>query len=252
MQGTQNKNSHQSNELFKNLKVIEGEIGVFLCKYVAIPVTVLILTGGIIGAIIYAVDIQAQAKMDAAELQSQADATKRKEESFSSSLLVKDLLSSLLAREKLSNTQIKLIEVKLFTTFRNLDSKGKGHLIRLLDEGGFIKANKPEISLSGANLQQIDLHDAWLPDINLKGAYISGGKLSQTNLKRANLIEAKLNSTNLTGANLTEAKLTGADLNRANLTDANLTGADLNNADLNSAKLCNTTMPNGSKSRTGC
>jgi uncharacterized protein YjbI with pentapeptide repeats len=164
-------------------------------------------------------NVQAKATKDAANVDKPAAETLS-----SSSLLAKKLIDS--KEENINDIQGKLIKADLFTTLRNLDGKGKGHLIRFLHEGGFIKvkkqevSDKQEISLSGANLIKIDLENAWLPDINLKGAYISAGNLSQTSLKRANLIEAKLNGADLTGADLTDADLTNADLTDAKYNDS--------------------------------
>ena len=98
----------------------------------------------------------------------------------------------------------------------------------------------------------IDLHGAYLRDVNLHGADLSGANLSGADLSRANLRGAKLCGADLSGAylsyaslrgaDLSGAKLCGADLYRAylgyaSLRDADLSGADLRGADLYRAYL---------------
>lgn len=205
MQVTQNKNYELLKKGVIILKEIGGKIGVFLFKDFAIPVTGLVLTVGGIWATIYAAEIQADASIKAAHIQ--ANVTEAPAPMETRTLIdFVDRLNS----PNLSDPERKLVEAQLFIALRNLDSKGKGYLIRFLHEGEFIKANQQGISLSGANLQEINLQDAWMPDIDLKGAYISKGNLSQTNLKRANLREADLTGADLTGADLTDARLEGA------------------------------------------
>ena len=88
-------------------------------------------------------------------------------------------------------------------------------------------------------------------------------KLKDTN----ECVECDLSSADLWGAylmnaNLKDADLWGADLSKADLSKANLKGADLSGANLrdaylyyaimNSVILCNTTMPDGSVTYSGC
>lgn len=143
----------------------------------------------------------------------------------------------------------KLLKANSFTALRSLDGRGKGRLLRFLSEAELIKANQPNISLSGADLREVNLQNAWLPAINLDGAYVLNGNLQNVNLK-----EAHLAGINLTDANLTDANLTGANLTGANLTDANLTGAnlDVGEAIQSGAIFCRTTMPNGQLSTQSC
>lgn len=94
-----------------------------------------------------------------------------------------------------------------------------------------------EVCLSGWNLSGSDLHD-----VDLSNAYLSGTNLSSANLTGTNLCNADLRYANLSSANLAEANLSNADLSGANLTDADLTnsllnGASIEAADLNGANL---------------
>jgi len=143
----------------------------------------------------------------------------------------------------------QLLSANSFTVLRSLNGRGKGRLLRFLSEVELIQANQPAISLSGADLRDIDLQNAWLPDINLNGAYVLKGNLQKVNLKRADLVGTNLTGTDLTGANLRDANLTGANLTGANLRDANL---DVDKAIQSGAKFCHATMPNGKPSTQPC
>lgn len=163
----------------------------------------------------------------------------------------------------------RLLQANAFTALRSLDSRGKGRFLRFLSEAELIKTNQPAIFLSGVDLREIDLQNAWLPEINLGGTYILNGKLKNVSLKRANLAGADLTGADLAGADLTDADLThtyltGANLTGADLTDADLPGADLTGANLtgvhldvdkaiqNGANFCHATMPDGKPSTQPC
>lgn len=81
------------------------------------------------------------------------------------------------------------------------------------------------------NFREIDLSQADLMSINLKGADLSYADLRETNLNNANLRGADLSYASFSEADLTQADLRGAslfgvDLRDAILTDVSLTGAD--------------------------
>ncbi len=122
----------------------------------------------------------------------------------------------------------KLLKANSFTALRSLNGNGKGRLLRFLFENELIKASGTTISLSGADLREIDLQDAWLPEINLSGTYMLHGNLKNVNLKRANLAGAHLTNTDLQGANLQSANLQSANLQSADLSNTQLTGAKYN------------------------
>ena len=75
-------------------------------------------------------------------------------------------------------------------------------------------------NFAGANLRGIKLSHAFLPEIDLSGAYLNGSDLSHSNLQNACLRGADLRGANLKGANLTGADLHGADLKGADLKEA--------------------------------
>ena len=103
------------------------------------------------------------------------------------------------------------------------------------------------IDLRGANLRRADLIGVNLTGANLTTAALNGAdltrsKLCQIKLQRADLSNALLAFADLSGADLTGANLQGADLSKtqlvgAILTDAKLDGARLCDSDLQQAKL---------------
>lgn len=115
-----------------------------------------------------------------------------------------------------------------------------------------VDAQLPEIDLRGANLRRADLIGTTLTNANLAGAFLPGAdltrsKLNGINLQRADLSQALLGFADLSGADLTGANLRGADLSKtvlsgANLTDARLDDAKLVDADLSRANLENATL----------
>ncbi len=92
----------------------------------------------------------------------------------------------------------------------------------------------------------VDITDAVLTGISLRGVNFAGARLLGTDLTNADLADTNFTNANLTDADLTHARLNRADLTIAILTNTNLTGADLTNADLTSAFFNDRTVcPNG-------
>ena len=89
-----------------------------------------------------------------------------------------------------------------------------------------------EVRLTGARLDRVDLHGAYLSKANLRAASLRG-----TDLRRAVLNQAVLVGADLRNANLARARLFAADLRNADLSGADLTGANLRDADLRGARL---------------
>jgi len=94
-------------------------------------------------------------------------------------------------------------------------------------------------AVSGANLDNLNLTQAYLIEVNL-----TNGGFNSATLTNADLTNANLTTANLSSATLTNATLTGADLNTANLTNANLSSATLTNATLTSADLYTANLTN--------
>jgi uncharacterized protein YjbI with pentapeptide repeats len=104
-------------------------------------------------------------------------------------------------------------------------------------------------------LEGVDLTEADLTNINLRGAKmisailnyanLSGADLSDSNLRVAEIMETNLRGANLSGADLSYAKLENADLSGANLsntvlTETNFRASDLTEAHFNDAFLYET------------
>lgn len=198
-------------------------------------------------ATLEAARIQGNAALEAANVQ--ADAAVKAATSVKSYVDgVNLLLNPENASEPNNANNVRIVNpltANVFAALRDLEGKDKGTFIRFLHEKKLITNQQPQVLLAGADLREINLRAAWLPDINLEGAYILKSKLYHTSLKRANLRRADLTAADLTGADLTAADLTGADLTGANLTGAKVT-------DLSGAILCRTTLPNGKKSKSEC
>jgi uncharacterized protein YjbI with pentapeptide repeats len=158
------------------------------------------------------------------------------------------------ANEKDSKTL--LANVRTISTLQLLDGKRKEILVNFLIKSKLLdidnKSVPIHVSLSQANLQNIDLvkadlSGADLSGADLSGADLSGADLSGADLTRANLRKAslryaaldnaKLQSADLTGTRFREANLEQADLKNSSLSETNLVGASLKKADLRNASL---------------
>lgn len=109
-----------------------------------------------------------------------------------------------------------------------------------------------EPDLTSADLQGIELKNAFLVRVDLSGANLREAALHQADLRGAKLINTDLSSSDLSkawvigadlrGANLCEAEIEASDLSEADLRNANLQGANLSEADLIGADLRNTNL----------
>jgi hypothetical protein len=119
-----------------------------------------------------------------------------------------------------------------------LDGKRNGTLLRFLTEAIGLSKESP-VYLAYADLSQVDLRGAFIPEIDLSearlvGADLSGAILTEADLTRSYLHQAKLSGADLNGADLRGAILTEADLSRAYLHQAKLNGANLTGVSFNS------------------
>jgi Pentapeptide repeats (8 copies) len=80
---------------------------------------------------------------------------------------------------------------------------------------------------SGLVCQYANLARAWMPNVRLDDAFLSGTDLRQAEMSGARLVGAKLDGAHLEGANLRNADLRGADLTGACLDDADLSGVQM-------------------------
>jgi Pentapeptide repeats (8 copies) len=137
------------------------------------------------------------------------------------------------------------IKQKHYQAWQVINSaQGKG------GSGGRIDALE-ELHKDGVPLVGLDVSDAFLQEVDLKGANLvrasfrsadirggsfAGSQLEFSDLTSANLRNANLQRADLRNANLEDADLFGADLRKAILTGAHFGRADLRNADLRDAK----------------
>ncbi len=87
------------------------------------------------------------------------------------------------------------------------------------------------------NLSGVDLHEEDLSQAYLNAKELGGANLAGANMVNASLLEAKLVDANLAGATLDGAHLDRADLRHADLSGASLVGATLTGASLDAARL---------------
>jgi hypothetical protein len=95
---------------------------------------------------------------------------------------------------------------------------------------------------SGAVLAKVDLHEAWLEAIDLRGADLrfadlTGAHMAQARLGCRRVALLKRRCSNLRWANLSGADLAWADLSRANLSRAAVVGVDFTCASLSGTEL---------------
>ncbi len=139
-----------------------------------------------------------------------------------------DRMTSLLLELHLQKKSAKdaraLARARTLSLLQQLEKDGtrKGTLVLFLYETDLITGKEPALSLSGADLDEIELRGANLPNINLEGVSIEGGHFQGAHLENAFLMNSYLATANLTGAYLAQAKL-----QNACLLDADLSGADL-------------------------
>jgi uncharacterized protein YjbI with pentapeptide repeats len=93
------------------------------------------------------------------------------------------------------------------------------------------------VRLRGARLDQADLRGARLIGADLAGTRLQEANLAGAHLIRANLDDARIGGGSLAGALLCSASARRATLVRCDLTGANLAGADLEQANLSHGRL---------------
>ena len=152
---------------------------------------------------------------------------------------MKELLVDKGLRQAEQTDEVSVVARTLtLSSMARLDGKRNGTLLRFLTEATGISKECP-VYLAYADLSQVDLRGAYIPEINLSqarllGADLSGAILTEADLNRIYLHQANLSGANLKGADLRGAILTEADLNRAYLHQAKLNGANLTGASYNS------------------
>jgi hypothetical protein len=159
---------------------------------------------------------------------------------------MKDLLVEKNLRRAQQTDEVSVIARTLtLATMLRLDGRRNGTLLRFLTEAVGLSKESP-VYLAYADLSQVDLQGAFIPEINLSearlaGADLSGAIMTEADLNRAYLHQANLTRANLNGVDLRGAILTEADLSRAYLHQAKLNGANLRGVSYSSA----TTWPDG-------
>jgi hypothetical protein len=175
-------------------------------------------------------DKRAKAERELAKERAQDEALQAYLDQMSGLLLERDLRTS----EKDSEVRT-LARARTLTALKRLDPSRKTVVMQFLVEADLVQGvdgREPVISLSGADLGDVNLSGADLHGANLREAFLRGASLSGADLRGASLGITKAGFAHLSGANQS-----GADLSDANLSDAILSGADLSDANLSGADL---------------
>ena len=179
-----------------------------------------------------------------------------------------DQMAQLLLEEDLLGSEDdgevrKLARARTLTAIADSDADDNRSLTRFLLDQDLVTGTDPVSILRGAYLPNVELSGAFLPAADLYVSKLGGADLSGAFLISANLGGSILSDADLDGANLRYADLDHTDLDGANLKDAdlshaslvgtNLRGADLEGASVTQEQLdaCESlqgaTMPDGSK-----
>ena len=179
-----------------------------------------------------------------------------------------DQMAQLLLEEDLLGSEDdgevrKLARARTLTAIADSDADDNRSLTRFLSDQDLVTGTDPVSILRGAYLPNVELSGAFLPAADLYVSKLGGADLSGAFLISANLGGSILSDADLDGANLRYADLDHTDLDGANLKDAdlshaslvgtNLRGADLEGASVTQEQLdaCESlqgaTMPDGSK-----
>lgn len=117
-------------------------------------------------------------------------------------------------------TSVTILRALTQAVMRELDSERNGQIAIFLSEAGLIQAGSQASLLKRAQLEGVNLDEAYLKKADLHQAYLKKANLQKAFLRNADLREAVL-----VEANLEKADLQGAKLQRAVLKKAKLTGA---------------------------
>src|SRR5829696_8020978 len=130
-------------------------------------------------------------------------------------------------------------QAQTLTVLPDLDSEQKRTVMQFLYQADLINKDNPRIRLFYADLSDADLKgtDAQENKFVLDNAYLRGVNLGDADLeyismKGVNLHPARLVNTNLSNADLSDADLVHAYLANVDLSGATLSGADLSGVDL--------------------
>jgi uncharacterized protein YjbI with pentapeptide repeats len=100
-------------------------------------------------------------------------------------------------------------------------------------------ADLQDVDLRGANLKRVDLTGADLRGADLVGAQLGEAELTRADLRGARLVKADCYLTRFFKATLRDAECSGAYFRKAEMTQVDLSGADLAKSDLIEANLAN-------------
>ena len=127
-------------------------------------------------------------------------------------------------------------QAQTITVLPDLDPEQKRTVMQFLYQAGLINKDNPRIGLFYADLKGSDSQDNRfiLDNVSLRGVNLGDADLEYISLKGSNLSYSHLVNTNLSNADLSDADLHHAFLDNVDLSGTNLSGADLSDLDLRS------------------
>jgi uncharacterized protein YjbI with pentapeptide repeats len=137
-----------------------------------------------------------------------------------------DLMLTEDLRESKPGSDVRTVaRTRALSTLSRLDGVRKGSLVRFLDEARLLQRPTPVVNLvgadlSGAQMREMDLDNAFLQSVNLYRA-----NLTLVNLRGADLRDAVASRACLSSADLDQAMLDGASFNGSFMALATLDGA---------------------------
>jgi uncharacterized protein YjbI with pentapeptide repeats len=137
-----------------------------------------------------------------------------------------------LRKSKEEDEMRTLARARTLTVLSRLDGSRKRSFLQFLYETDLITRDRAVVDLTGAHLEEADLHNAKLLRANLRGTDLHDARIGLGDFGGSDLRDADLEATNLCEADLRRATLLEASLYYAVLSGANLQGANLRKARL--------------------
>jgi uncharacterized protein YjbI with pentapeptide repeats len=197
-------------------------------------------------ALIAYVGLQFASDLDDRQLafQSQLDARQRDaEEQRAQDLALQgylDTMSTLVLKDLDDKRVQAVMRARTLTALERLNPGRKTEVVQFLVEADLASGpgeTQPVVSLTDADLHDVNLTDSFLDGAKLNEANLHDALLGNSHLLHADLSWANLNNANLYGTHLQHADLRNASLEDADLRKAILHNTNLNLADLRGANL---------------
>jgi uncharacterized protein YjbI with pentapeptide repeats len=136
---------------------------------------------------------------------------------------------------------IAIAQARTISLLSRLDGNRRAAVLEFLSSAGLIAAENPTISLSGADLSNMQGVHLSMTAVSLHGANLSNSRLAGSSIRScdlgyADLSDVDLADSDLFGTNLCGANLQGTDLSRTILLSADLSKGIPSPASVNAAR----------------